>query len=74
MTEWECQREREEFARAARAQQPLAISSLASRFTKEQGEGQGEEPREGETRRSEVSLLGCLLFGGRWDSEKLVWL
>ena len=58
MTEWECQREREEFARAARVQQPLTTSSLASRFTKEQGEGQGEGPREGETRRSEVRLIG----------------
>lgn len=43
MTEWERQREREEFSRAARAHRPLT-TSLASRFTR----GSGEEGKGGE--------------------------
>ena len=51
MTEWEQQREREEFARTARVHQPLT-TSLTSKFThakedqKEESEGE-EVSREG---------------------------
>ena len=40
-TEWERQREREEFARTARVFQPMG-SSLTSRFTRSQKEAQVE--------------------------------
>lgn len=46
-TEWERQREREEFARTARVFQPMG-SSLTSRFTRSQKEVPDEGPMEEE--------------------------
>lgn len=58
-TEWERQREREEFARTARVVQPLG-SSLTSRFTRSQEEASTKEPAEEEVSSLCSSVLNCL--------------
>ena len=47
MTEWELQREREEFARTARVHQPLT-TSLTSKFTRAKEDQREEESEEEE--------------------------
>ena len=60
-TEWERQREREEFTRIARVFQPLG-SSLTSQFTRSQEEASTEGPAEVEVRNVDSTEHYTLYF------------